>query len=66
MIKVKLLENCARCNESHENLEFHQFTNPVRDLTHWTLCPITKEPILMRVILDDEPKTKEIHEENDG
>lgn len=44
------VEGCRRCGGKHENLRFSQFTRlsvvgSVR-LTHWAICPATKEPLL--------------------
>lgn len=44
---------CARCGETHYDLEFTRFTRPVEmdeTYTYWTMCPEQSEPILMRVI----------------
>ena len=50
---------CARCGPDtphpSDSLEFHAFTNaPIEDTdgtvwTHWALCPITGEPVLLKV-----------------
>jgi hypothetical protein len=45
------VNSCARCSYSHRSVEFRKFKkNGVRDLTHWGMCPKTKEPILLKVI----------------
>jgi hypothetical protein len=45
-----LVKNCARCGQDHE-VEFREFVqNGVGDLTHWGMCPVLNEPILMRII----------------
>jgi hypothetical protein len=46
--------NCARCDTTHESLVFKRFLSPVRRCdtllyTHWSICPVTREPILLRV-----------------
>lgn len=49
------LNGCARClGEGHKALVFHAFTlNQIEDsngnFTHWAMCPVVNEPILMRV-----------------
>jgi hypothetical protein len=49
-----IVKSCARCGEDHTYLEFKLFTEPMViaeiTFTHWAVCPVTKEPILMRII----------------
>jgi len=54
------LRNCARCGSGH-GLTFQPFKQFVIDsesgevrYTHWAMCPLSDEPILMRVV--DEPE----------
>ncbi len=45
--------DCARCGETHYDLEFTRFTRPIeleKTYTYWTVCPETDKPILMRII----------------
>lgn len=49
-IDVKL---CARCGHEHTALEITEFTSPPPRYSHWTHCPDTQEPILIR--FRDEP-----------
>lgn len=37
---------CARCAQTHTDIEFKPLTNPAR-YTHWATCPVTDEPIMM-------------------
>lgn len=46
--------NCARCSQDHLDLEFKPFTQANPTYSHWALCPTNGEPILMRMIEDDE------------
>jgi len=46
------IKNCARCGKNHKGLSFQKLTNPIycnafEMLTHWCLCPVLKQPILM-------------------
>lgn len=41
-----LVKACARCGKNHK-VKFLELGRPVGDLTHWTRCPNTGEPILM-------------------
>lgn len=44
---------CTRCHLEHKGLEFLRLTFPLMPigstaaLTHWAMCPVTGEPILM-------------------
>lgn len=53
--KVKI-KKCVRCGESHPRVEFKEFINmPVRlPYTHWGMCPVTNEPILMYILFTQE------------
>lgn len=46
------VKRCARCGKDHENITFAKLQNPVRQCTHWALCPNVAEPILMRITED--------------
>lgn len=45
---------CARCSQDHTEMEFNRFEyEPIKDTdgtlwNYWGLCPITKEPILLK------------------
>jgi len=41
------VKRCARCGQNHNALVFHRLTNPSA-YTHWAMCPITNEPILLQ------------------
>jgi hypothetical protein len=45
--------NCARCGNNHEPMVFKKLTHAVESVlggfTHWGMCPMTKEPIMMVV-----------------
>ena len=55
------INGCARCHgEGHVGLIFQPLTHPVefpgvdiQALTHWCLCPTTREPILLRIEIRD-------------
>lgn len=46
------INKCARCGGDHK-LTFEPLTNHDR-YTHWSLCPIVSQPILMIVVDDDD------------
>lgn len=39
--------SCARCGDSHASIEFHPFKTPESEWTHWAICPVEHQPILM-------------------
>lgn len=47
------IENCKRCGKNHRQLLFFEFIQPVcigdYRINFWSTCPITTEPILMRI-----------------
>jgi len=51
------VEHCARCHDTHVQLSFRPFMNPVvvdnRQYEYWAECPNTHEPILCLVIHED-------------
>jgi hypothetical protein len=55
---------CARCSEDHKGLLFLQLQTPIRDLTHWSICPVTNEPILLRV--EEEKSLKDYDDDLEG
>jgi hypothetical protein len=43
---------CARCRKRHDGILFKKLKNsiysgPFETLTHWAMCPILNQPILM-------------------
>lgn len=44
------VKKCARCQEDHMRpIYFAHFTHAPKGFTHWGICPVTEEPILMEV-----------------
>lgn len=44
--------SCSRCNEDHSNVEVYKFENhgiTIDDTyyNHWSICPVTDDPILI-------------------
>jgi hypothetical protein len=57
--KPAMIYHCARCGQDHELTEFFPFNgNPIEDSDGiwdwWAFCPVTGDPILMRVLPDSE------------
>lgn len=50
------INNCARCGENHTNLLFKKFTNDCNGFTHFAICPTNQEPILLKIVEDNEDK----------
>jgi hypothetical protein len=47
--------HCSRCGQDHEKLIFREFKHSdIALFTHWCLCPVTNEPILMLAQQRDE------------
>lgn len=56
-ILVSDLHRCARCGTDHTSLVFNAFKRPVVDddgtvWHYWATCPITGDPVMLRVIPD--------------
>lgn len=52
---------CARCGENHD-VKFSPFSkNNIEcdnvEYTHWGLCPITKEPVIMAITHEEQNGT---------
>lgn len=43
------IDNCARCCQTHLNLEFKEIYNP-KDYSHFAMCPNTNQPILLSIV----------------
>lgn len=48
------LTTCARCGGFHAAMQFSKLTRPMATpagdtLTHWALCPVNGEPVLLKV-----------------
>lgn len=40
---------CSRCGENHEEINFYEFISIPERYTHWGMCPINEEPILLLI-----------------
>lgn len=50
-VYITEVKNCARCGGDH-TIPFHQFADPPEDTwSHWGMCPVTNEPLLMRILV---------------
>lgn len=54
---VTSVQNCARCDGDHKSLSFKEMRSPIEcgsvDLTHWAVCPVTGDPVLLRIIEEE-------------
>jgi hypothetical protein len=61
------IESCARCGGNH-SVVFKKLGQPLSTgQTHWAPCPATGEPIMMRIVEDDNKKricNKEVEDGN--
>ncbi len=52
-ITVPIIENCARCGGTHENIVFMGLAQPItvgaKLYAHWAPCPTNGEPIINRI-----------------
>lgn len=48
-VLVTDVKGCARCGGDHPRRLLLKFTRPPKDATHYTVCPITEEPLLVEV-----------------
>lgn len=54
------VKGCARCEGDHAGLAFEPLRRPMEvepgvrayTYTHWAPCPVTGEPILLRIVED--------------
>jgi hypothetical protein len=46
---------CARCGGDHDQLRFMVLGGHER-YTHWAICPVSTQPILLRFDLDPPPE----------
>lgn len=46
------LQHCARCGQDHEIVWMPFKDAPIDDYTHWGLCPLNSEPVLMKEVPD--------------
>lgn len=47
------VNGCSRCGGNHDLIEFKPLNNPPEGITHWGICPLTSQPILMLVKNDN-------------
>jgi hypothetical protein len=48
-VLVTDVKGCARCGQDHPRRLLLKFTRPPKEATHYTVCPITEEPLLVEV-----------------
>lgn len=46
-VRSTTITGCARCGQTHQNIEVREFTEPADKYTHFAICPSTNEPILI-------------------
>lgn len=54
---------CARCQGIHEDMEFEKLVGePIDgvegDYTHWAMCPVKEQPIVLAIVSAQRPHTK--------
>ena len=66
-----MVKDCARCGHDHDldELRMEKFTKPVKlylpntttvlyEYTHWAICPVTKEPVILMIIKGEKRQSK--------
>lgn len=53
------IRECARCGECHQQITFIKLQRPCDELTHWAECPVSGEPIMMFVGIDEDYEYQE-------
>lgn len=56
------LKNCSRCGEDHP-IVINKLTTPIDNYMYFAMCPILKEPILLKFIPDDVKIVEEVPDE---
>lgn len=58
VVLITSMPHCPRCRGSHRDIKAQRFRWPVESdgqlHTHWATCPDSGDPILIRVILENE------------
>lgn len=44
------VKHCARCGEDHAKLKFTKLTLAGARHSHWAMCPVNAEPIMLRIV----------------
>ena len=52
---IVTVRSCQRCGQDHKDLNFEVLSNSVTEWTHWAMCPIVMQRILLQIV-DDENK----------
>jgi len=47
---VTNVKHCSRCGEDHDNIVFREFVIESLEYTHWGMCPILNEPLMMKFV----------------
>lgn len=46
-VRITTIKGCARCGQTHQNIEIREFSYWAGEYTHFAICPSTNEPILI-------------------
>lgn len=46
------ITGCQRCQQNHRAVKFQRLANPTNDIHWWAMCPVTKQPMYLRVVQD--------------
>jgi hypothetical protein len=52
VVEGVVVDDCSRCGFRHGGLTMRALLNDAR-FTHWTMCPVTNQPVLARIFEKD-------------
>jgi hypothetical protein len=59
------LEKCPRCNLSHLDLPVRKFRQPSLEWCAWGICPITLEPVMFQLTLDEKLQLQSVEDDRE-
>ena len=48
-VTIPAIIDCARCGTTHKSIRFEKLERQSGDYTHWSPCPVNKQPILLKI-----------------
>lgn len=60
------ITKCVRCDQDHRAVAFTPFMRAPTQFTHWAMCPVTNEPMLVGSITEEGAKDLWTRARQDG
>ena len=63
------VKECSRCGNDHDGIKFYELSHPIGDYDLWAKCPEVDEPLLLKVVVDQERDAaveEKAEEDDDG